>query len=160
MYTQIEDYIYKMYKSIGINCPTELDMLSIAKKLGVEIIYKKTVFSFNNEIVLIKGTPRQEWVYFGHEICHYLRHSGSQLNMHPLFIELQEWQADNFMYHFCVPTFMLQRIRLPPDRNAATYLIVETFNVDYAFAEERLERYQRKLYTQGFKVPEKQTDSY
>ncbi|WP_371811524.1 hypothetical protein [Sporosarcina sp. Te-1] len=52
--------------------------------------------------------------------------------MHPLFIELLEWQADNFAMHFCVPTFMLDRILLPPDQKAAIHLIMETFKVDYS----------------------------
>lgn len=144
MYTHIEDYIYKLYKSIGINHPTELDMFSIARDLGAEIVYRRNTFVFDNEIVLIKGTTWQEWIDFGHEICHYLRHGGSQLNMHPLFIELQEWQADNFAYHFCVPTFMLEEMNLPNDKKQASWLIHKTFNVDLKFAEIRLDKWLRK----------------
>lgn len=149
MRTHLEDYIYNQYQSIGINTPEQLDMLVIAKRLGVEIVYKETIFRFNNEIVLSPGSPQEEWINFGHEICHYLRHCGNQAVMHPLFVELQEWQADNFAMHFCVPTFMLDRIRLPPDRQEAIQLISDTFNVDYEFAEKRLERYSQKMYCAG-----------
>lgn len=41
---------------------------------------------------------------------------------------------------------MLEQIRLPPDLHEAVSLIEETFNVEYAFAEERLVRYHQKLY--------------
>lgn len=156
MYTHLEDYIYDQYKSIGITEPEQLDMRYIARKLGVDIVYRKTIFRFGNEVVLTPGTPAEEWMNFGHEICHYLRHCGNQANMNPLFIELQEWQADNFALHFCVPTFMLNRIRLPPDRLAAVYFIAETFNVEIEFAEVRLERYLQKLYSGGFQIAEKQ----
>jgi hypothetical protein len=62
--------------------------------------------------------------------------------MHPLFIDLQEWQAINFAYHFCVPTFMF-------DFNYTVYDIVQLFNVDYAFACKRLEKYRNKFYSGG-----------
>lgn len=78
------------------------------------------------------------------------------IKMHPLFVELQEWQADNFALHFCIPTFMLQRIRLPPDRQAAVCFIAETFNDEIEFAELRLDRYLQKLYVGGFQIAEKQ----
>lgn len=144
MYSHLEDYIFTLYKSIGITQPTEIDMLLIAKKLGVEIVYSKSAFRFDNEINLVRGTKYEEWMEFGHEICHFLRHSGCQLNMHPLFIELQEWQAENFMYHFCVPTFMLQDLDLSRNRKKAIWEIERTFNVSHEFAEQRLEKFTQQ----------------
>lgn len=147
MYTHLEDYIYKLYKSIGITNPTDLDMLQVAKDLNVEIVYKENAFRMNNEIILVRATKREEWMEFGHEICHFLRHCGNQLNMHPLFISLQEWQAENFMYHFCVPTFMLHALELPRNRKKAIWEIQKNFNVSYEFAEQRLEKFtQRHAY--------------
>lgn len=157
MYTHLEEYIYRQFLSIGIRRPDDLDMHTIARRLGVEIVYRERPFRFDNEVILVRSTEENEWMEFGHEICHYLRHCGSQVNMHPLFIELQEWQAENFAYHFCVPTFMLNRIRLPPDRRAATALIAETFNVDYHFAAIRLDRYVSNFNQGGFLVAEKQS---
>ncbi|MFF5993426.1 ImmA/IrrE family metallo-endopeptidase [Lysinibacillus sp. KU-BSD001] len=144
MYTHLEDYIYKLYNSIGITHPAELDMLLIAKKIGVEITYRKSVFRFDNEIILVKGTQREEWMDFGHEICHFLRHCGSQLNMHPLFINLQEYQATYFAYHFCVPTFMLDNLK-----GLTANKVMQLFNVDFDFAYRRLEMYKNKVYTEG-----------
>lgn len=160
MYTHLEDYIYDLYKSIGITTPEQLDMLQIARKLGVEIIYRKTIFRFENEIILVPGTTKEEWMDFGHELCHYLRHCGNQANLHPLFIELQEWQAENFTMHFCVPTFMLRKLKLPYNRQAAIYLISSTFNVDLAFAEKRLNRYINKLYSGGYLIEDKRQQVY
>lgn len=140
MYTHIEDYIYELYSSIGVNGPDDLDMSLIARKLNVEIVYKQSAFRFENEIILVRGNKCEEWIDFGHEMCHFLRHCGSQLTMHPLFRKLQEWQADYFAYHFCVPTFMLKNIK-----GVSVYDIMNLFNVDFDFACKRLEMYKSKL---------------
>lgn len=147
MYSHLEDFIYNLYKSIGITNPSDLNMPLIAKELGVEITYKENAFRFDNEIILVRGTKREEWMEFGHEICHFLRHSGNQLNMHRLFVRLQEWQAESFMYHFCVPTFMLRTLDLPRDRRKAIWEIQKAFSVSYEFAEIRLEKFtQQRAY--------------
>lgn len=144
MGTYLEDYIQNLYKLIGVTIPSELEMPYIARKLGVKIVYRTSAFRFGNEIILVRGTKCEEWMEFGHEICHYLRHCGNQANMHPLFAELQEWQAENFMYHFCVPTFMLQKLNLPRNRKKAIWEIQKNFNVSYEFAEIRLEKFTQK----------------
>lgn len=141
MQTHLEDYIHKLYTSIGITTPSDIDMLLISRRIGVEIGYRKKAFKFDNEIVLVRGTKSEEWMLFGHEICHFLRHSGSQLNMNAMFIELQEWQAVNFMHHFCVPSFMLREMELPQNKNEAAWLIHRKFNVGLPFAEKRLDKW-------------------
>lgn len=141
MYTHLEDYINNLYTAIGIRKPSQLCKDAIAKKLGIDIIYKKKSFRLDNEIILSKNSLSAEWMSFGHELGHLLRHCGSQLNMNPLFVELQEWQADNFAFHFCVPTFMLEKLTCNNVED-----IKEIFNVDYDFACKRLEMYKNKLY--------------
>lgn len=150
MFTHLEDYISELYRSIGITKPEDLNMLQIAKKLGVDVTYSNRVFRFDNEIVIQRGTTSEEWTMFGHELCHYLRHSGNQLKMGKWFVELQEWQADNFMYQFCVPSFMLQALKLPAHEREAVWLIMETFHVGQEFAEKRLQHYmQNQIYRRG-----------
>lgn len=144
MYSHLEDYIYALYSSIGVENPADLDMRFIAKQLGVKIVYRQRAFRLDNEIILKKGNIREEWMDFGHEICHFLRHCGSQLNMHKLFIEMQEYQANHFAYHFCVPTFMLDKLY-----NYTIYDIMNLFNVNYEFACRRLEMYRNKVYFGG-----------
>ncbi|WP_226895212.1 ImmA/IrrE family metallo-endopeptidase [Oceanobacillus oncorhynchi] len=139
MYSHLEDYIYELYLGIGITEPKELDLQIVAKKLSVEILDKKKTYMFEDEIFLEPGTDRERWMNFGHEICHYLRHCGNQLNMHQLFINLQEYQADYFAYHFCVPTFMLEVLKV----NCVAD-IMKHFNVDCEFALRRLEMYENK----------------
>lgn len=164
--SHLEDYIKELYNDWNITSPERLNKYFIAERLNISIYLtsgKSEAFYWQGRYYIFINRElnrRKRWQDFGHELCHVLRHSGHQGKMPHSLRELQEWQADNFMYHFCVPTFMLQRIRLPPDRIAAAYLIAETFNVDFGFAEERLERYQRKLYSGGFRVAEKQFESY
>lgn len=141
MYTHLEDYIFRIFSSIGVKQPKDLDMHTIAQKLGVEIVYRNKAFRIYDEIVLFRSNSRQEWQLFGHEVCHFLRHSGNQLLMNQLFVDLQEWQASHFAYHFCVPTFMLDKLVIHN-----VYDIVKQFNVDYEFAMKRLEMYQNKQY--------------
>ncbi|MCJ8008940.1 ImmA/IrrE family metallo-endopeptidase [Lederbergia wuyishanensis] len=144
MYSHLEEYIYELYTSIGVENPSDLNMKFIAKKLGVKIIYKKRAFRLENEILLTNGTKSEEWVEFGHEICHFLRHVGNQLNMHSLFRNLQEWQSDYFAYHFCVPTFMLVDFEFPRYSEQAIQQIAQSFNVTIEFARTRFNMYQNK----------------
>ncbi|QTD40596.1 ImmA/IrrE family metallo-endopeptidase [Sporosarcina sp. Te-1] len=135
-YSYLEEYIIDLYKKNGINRPEQLKLDNVAKKLEI-IVY---TFGWPSEAVYANGrqyiylnrylSQEQKWQEFAHELGHILRHAGHQRKLHPLFVELQEWQANNFMFHFCVPTFMLQRIRLPTDINQAATLISETFNVE------------------------------
>ncbi|MEN2466723.1 ImmA/IrrE family metallo-endopeptidase [Ornithinibacillus sp. JPR2-1] len=138
MYSHLEDFIHQLLLSIQVTKPEHLEMHSIARKLGVKITYEENkVFRCENEINLTKSTRTKEWYDFAHELCHYLRHCGNQLVMHPLFRQLQEYQANHFVYHFCVPTFMLEKI---PYLTAS--IISQKFNVEFDFALRRLEMHQ------------------
>lgn len=144
MYTHIEDYIKELYTLLSISKPDQLDITTIASKLGVNLLYGKTTFLDGNDIVIKKSTKQREWQIFGHELCHYLRHCGQQLKMHYLFRELQEYQANYFAYHFCIPTFMLDKLS-----NYNANDIAQLFNVEFHFALRRLEMYQNKMMLGG-----------
>ena len=140
----IERYVYNLYKSIQVTHPEQLKLKSIASELGVSVLYGSISFSFNNVVILEKTNKQMEWQTFGHELCHVLRHVGNQLNMHYLFVQLQEWQADYFAYHFCVPTFMLNDFK-----EVTINVIANNFNVEYDFAIRRFEMYQSKILSKG-----------
>ncbi|WP_338749884.1 ImmA/IrrE family metallo-endopeptidase [Bacillus sp. FJAT-52991] len=148
--TLLEDYIFSLYQSIHINEPNQLDLKVIASRLGINIDYvnssSKTLYAPQEALILIdrRLTVEKQWQDFGHELGHLLRHCGSQLTLPPPFIEMQEWQANNFMYHFCVPSFMLEKISFPWRKKEVIAVIAHTFNVDTEFALERLERWLRQ----------------
>lgn len=154
MYTYLEEYILKLYRSIGISTPSQIDMNAIATLLNIEISYQNNVFRFDNEVVLRNNSLPEQWVDFGHELAHVLLHNGSQLNMLKSYMEYQERKANLFALHFCVPTFMLEKICFPNTKKEAVAMITNEFNVTSEFAVKRLElwinrckgiEFQRKL---------------
>ena len=142
--THLEDYIYHLYKKMEINNPEKIDMHLIAEKLNIRIVYGSTVFCYRNYIMLKHSCARQQWQSFGHELAHVLLHSGNQMDMYPMYREYQEWRADLFALHFCIPTFMLEKLNLPSTRNEAISMIANEFGVSLKFAEVRLDKWLNK----------------
>lgn len=142
-YNLMEEYVEKMYNSIGIYWPHQLDMESIASRLGAMLIYLPYGSMTMKNAILIDDrlTDCQKWQEFGHELCHIEWHDGNQRVLPSSYLEYQEWKADNFAYQACVPTFMLDRMDLPTSERKALWLIQETFHVELEFAEKRLQRY-------------------
>ncbi|MGG0972759.1 ImmA/IrrE family metallo-endopeptidase [Bacillus subtilis] len=77
-------------------------------------------------------SKKKQWEDFSHELCHHINHVGVQYKLPPLFRELQENQANAFMYHFAVPSFMLKNIKLPATKREAINLISDLFYVTYS----------------------------
>ncbi|QPA52741.1 ImmA/IrrE family metallo-endopeptidase [Lysinibacillus sphaericus] len=59
-------------------------------------------------------TKQQLWQDFCHELCHLLMHNGQQRRMSRLCRDYQENEANNFMLHACMTTFMLDQLELSP----------------------------------------------
>lgn len=142
-YTYMEDYIKNLYLNIGITKPEEIDLYTITSRLHLKVLFVPFgSLRANNVICLDQRISKEEqWEQFGHELCHTLWHFGNQLGVAPLFREYQEWKANNFALHFCVPTFMLDEIKLDREYYNAMYQIRQTFNVDEEFAKKRLDSY-------------------
>ncbi|WP_432702935.1 ImmA/IrrE family metallo-endopeptidase [Lysinibacillus sphaericus] len=146
-FTHTEDFIKNLYVRIGILLPNYLKFQSISDQLGIHVFCwedsSQALFSKNNSFIFLNEqlTPPQQWQDFCHELGHVLLHTGNQQRMYPLFREYQEYKANNFMYHACVPSFMLDELE-------PTELTVENvqrlFNVEYDFAFKRLEQYRSK----------------
>lgn len=149
--TSIEEKIKSLYHSLGIHTPSKLDLFTISRKLNIPVY----IGNWDSKVIKYRGKYRivlnghssrqQQWEDFGHELCHVLNHVGNQLSMSPLFRELQEYQANNFMYHFCVPTFMLLEMEFPSYRNEAIKLVSDTFHVTLPFAQKRLELFENRV---------------
>ncbi|WP_010532472.1 ImmA/IrrE family metallo-endopeptidase [Lentibacillus jeotgali] len=144
--TPLEDHVANMYYKIGISEP-DSSIEEIARRLGIVLLYrKKPSFSMEGVITLNPFTSKEvRKITFAHELYHTLYHVGTQIDMPHLFRQLQEWQATNFAYHFCVPTFMLQKLKLPAYRSEAITFIAETFCVTNQFAKERLTIYEKQI---------------
>ncbi|PHB61126.1 ImmA/IrrE family metallo-endopeptidase [Bacillus wiedmannii] len=149
--TIIEDYIEKLYHSLSIFVPEQIDMITIAKKLNIWLHFapfgSRAICRNNLPSIVIdnRNTPYQQWEDFGHELCHALFHVGNQLLVSKLFLDYQEAKANNFMLHFCIPTFMLNILDFPETRKESIHLIAKSFNVSFQTAQKRLVHYENQL---------------
>ncbi|MGE1095750.1 ImmA/IrrE family metallo-endopeptidase [Bacillus altitudinis] len=114
------------------------DLLDIAYRsnLKVEFLNISSRYYAGTIIIDNRLSPQEQWQDFGHELCHALRHEGNQLIMPPLFRELQEMQAKRFAYNFCIPTFMLRKIKLTTENDLIKDISL-AFKVTYNFARNR-----------------------
>jgi Zn-dependent peptidase ImmA (M78 family) len=146
-YSIIEEYVKNLYHQLSIYVPHQIDMIDIAVKLDVwlhfEDVKSKAIEKDDVHSIFIDNrlSSQDQWQDFAHELCHVLMHCGNQLNMPADFIQYQESKAKNFAYHFCIPTFMLEKLYLPVRKKEAIGLIANTFNVKYKFAKKRLEQW-------------------
>ncbi|MEH7354030.1 ImmA/IrrE family metallo-endopeptidase [Neobacillus drentensis] len=147
IYNPLEDQVKKLYQHLSTIVPEEIDMIDIAAKLDIwlhfEDLSSKAIEHSGVYSMFIdrRLSPQQQWQDFGHELCHALMHSGNQLNLPLEFVMYQESKARNFALHFCIPTFMLERLDLPPIKKEAIEVISKTFNVELNFAKVRLEQW-------------------
>lgn len=150
MTTYTEDFIEEMYRKIGIENPQQLGFPKIADALGVKVYFWKNpsqalfigsqVFIALNENL---NNP-QQWQEFCHELSHVLQHNGHQGyqgKMPRCWIEYQENKANNFMYHACIPSFMLDMLKITDYTFPTVILIQKLFNVEYEFALRRVTQY-------------------
>lgn len=141
--THLEDYIQKLYHSIDIYHPRQLDIETVSARLGISVDYYPTPsVTFGSNIILDSRLSYElQWQQFGHEVCHALWHSGNQLHAPLSFRQYQEWKAKNFAYQLCMPTFMLQKLKLSSDHRENVFKIHKKFNVDIPFAIRRYNQF-------------------
>lgn len=153
--THTEDFVKELYTRMGILEPNQLDYMYIANELGIKVFpapYENgpSQALFAREIPFIflaqNLTYAQKWQDFCHELCHVLQHTGNQSKMPASWIEYQENKANNFMYHACIPTFMLDELEIFRDDAISVLYIQSHFNVEYDFAEKRIEQYISNKY--------------
>ncbi|WP_369595605.1 ImmA/IrrE family metallo-endopeptidase [Lysinibacillus pakistanensis] len=146
-YSHLEDYIKDFYIRLCMTTPALLDFREIAEKLGIKVFYwpdtSQALFAENKPFIFLNETlsQQQQWQDFCHELAHVLLHTGDQFYMSPLFREYQEHKANNFMYHACIPTFMLDELQLNDSTPQTVMKLQELFNVEYEFALKRLTQY-------------------
>ncbi|WP_167360121.1 ImmA/IrrE family metallo-endopeptidase [Halobacillus dabanensis] len=149
-YTSLESYVYKLLHSIQKIKPEHLAFEEIAKKLDIELEYwnrsSEAVINGNKGLILLNQSlsKKEQNFEFGHELAHVLMDCGQQYGMPDLFREYQEWKADSFALHFCVPTFMLEDLDIPHDIYKATRLVQKIFNVTTEVAIKRLKQLENK----------------
>jgi Zn-dependent peptidase ImmA (M78 family) len=148
--TYLEDYIHLLYRGIHLTQPSHLNLDIIAIRLGLILEYVPLDSMHINGVIFIdsRKSTTQQWQDFGHELCHALMHFGNQSIMPMQYQFYLEWKAINFMYHACVPTFMLNELVLGNCEAKSVYEIQKKFHVEREFATKRLHHYlaNRNLY--------------
>lgn len=146
-YTHLEDFIQNIYLKLNIQEPHQVDMYTISKSLNIGIHKIKD----NSQALWFEGrhyifldsrlTSPEQFEEFGHELGHVLLHESSQQQITSNYQTYQEWKANLFALHFCIPTFMLQTL---PNDMLNKHNISELFGVTKEFADIRLEKYLNK----------------
>ena len=156
VYTHLEDYIRELYTSINVTTPKQLNPVLIAARLGFSLFFLPCDSTNTGNVIFIDSrlSEKEQWQDFGHELCHATVHSGNQAKSITLFREYQEWKANSFALQACVPTFMLNKIKLPINEEKAIKIIQLHFNVDYDFAKKRLNHYLNNHYYAGYTLAE------
>lgn len=149
--TLLEDTIEKIYSILNIYHPYQLDILEIADLMNINVHFIEiSSRTYKNEIIIDSRLSYEEqWEDFAHELCHILFHYGNQiLHLNSLYLVYQEWKANNFALHFCVPTFMLKEtlfihnIKNIPE---AIPLIKSYYNVTDEIAIKKLIHFRNQL---------------
>ena|SRR5690625_2933794 len=141
-----EILVMNFYQSLDILNSEGLTIKNVAENMNLCVIY----WPFTSEITEYKGVykvfinenlnKQRQWQDFGHEMSHYFRDRGNQNMLRESFVDYCETKADYFAYHFCVPTFMLMKMK-----RVDAYEVMNLFNVEFDFALRRLEMYKNKL---------------
>ncbi|WP_337982618.1 ImmA/IrrE family metallo-endopeptidase [Lysinibacillus sp. C5.1] len=156
IYTHLEDYIRELYTSIDVTTPKHLNPGLIASRLGFTLYFLPYDSTNTGNVIFIDSrlSEERQWQDFGHELCHATVHSGNQAKSIQLFREYQEWKANSFALQACVPTFMLNKLKLPSNEEKAIITIQAFFHVEYDFAKKRLYHYLNNHYFDGYRLTE------
>jgi Zn-dependent peptidase ImmA (M78 family) len=142
----LERWISRYFLKLGITKPEHLKVKEIAKAFGIILTYEeKRSFAYDDEIKLINIDSRLSKVeqreQFFHELCHILRHCGSQLIMPKAYIELQEFDCKRFTKYAAMPFHLLKLFDFKSPY--ITNELSESFHVSYDLARERVEGIHR-----------------
>lgn len=143
--TPLESWVSKLYLSLGVNEPADIDVKRLARFFRVFLYYKdvKTMSyefgRFRSITIDSRLSPPEQHEAFFHELCHLIRHAGWQAGMMPAaFQELQEFDSRNFTRYAAIPYHMLPAFDLrDPD---IIVNLADTFRVTRQLAQDRLER--------------------
>lgn len=149
-YNHLEEYVCRFLHLIDVYSPHQLNLENVHTRLGLQLFYiPHNSMAIDGAVFLDnRKTESEQWEDFAHEICHVIFHAGDQAVLPLPMREYQEWKAENFAQHLCIPTFMLERLNLPAYEKDAVWMIMETFGVTRIFAEKRLRQYVSNLYSQ------------
>lgn len=140
--SEVEEIVCDLYQQFGIHHSCQMDIDLIASIWNVEIwrypFPAQSFWSAEQSIICLDSmaSPERRRADFFHELGHIVRHEGNQEGLHPLFVELQEWQAHRFQLIAAMPHYLLP----PPTRTWNEYagILAEVFRVPVTTALRRV----------------------
>lgn len=133
---------------MNITSPTQLSFSKITDALNIGVFtiptesqaveYDGRHYIFLNAFL----TDAEQFEEFGHELGHTLLHASDQQHMAEDYRMYQEWKANLFALHFCIPTFMLFQLK---HTQIDCYDLSTLFNVTPQFAKKRLAIHNQRL---------------
>lgn len=113
--SEVEKWISAQYKRLSIYQPSDIDLEMLASHYRVFLTYKpfSSVAFYNSRVKSINLDPNasehEQREEFFHELCHILRHVGSQSrSITKMMRDLQEWDANRFMSYAAIPVHLLK----------------------------------------------------
>lgn len=148
IHTHREEWVLRFYERLKIFEPADIDMHYIAKRHRIYIKFWNKPASFDR-IGNYKGinlpyglSPEDERIQFFHELGHLVRQEGETTFMSPAYEQMQEWDANHFVFYAALPFHMLKEHDLD-SKNVVTELS-HIFTVPSWFVDKRLKFIQRK----------------
>lgn len=148
LFSHYEDLVSDIYRRINVSTPGHLCLYDGLKSLNIYTFFG----FFPSQVILIKyryfifldaeKSNLEQFEDFGHEVAHVFLHGADQQYMDKSYRDYQEWRADLFSLHFCIPTFMILNLtsaELTPE------YVSELFGVTIPFARKRLLLHQQRL---------------
>lgn len=143
----MEDFVQEFYTKMGIFEPHQLNYERISSELGVKLFFwhepSQALFLKERSYIFLNArlSKEQKWQDFCHELGHVLLHCGNQRRLPTDFIKYQEAKANLFMYHACMPSFMLDQLNINDYASETINQVANLFCVEDSFAAKRLEQY-------------------
>ncbi|MEK4512896.1 ImmA/IrrE family metallo-endopeptidase [Paenibacillus sp. FSL K6-2524] len=149
--THLEEFIEELYINHDIIAPDLINIKTITEQLNIWLYFddvrsKAYEHTTNMWTMFIDNrcTPLVQKIEFLHELCHLLRHTGSQLHLPRLVTRAQENDSEQFVLYAAIPFFMLSKLDFPPTRKEIIKHISDVFWVPYELAEKRYDQILRR----------------
>ncbi|MFB5189035.1 ImmA/IrrE family metallo-endopeptidase [Alicyclobacillus fastidiosus] len=152
--TDVQKFTRALYQDLGIYTPGQIDFEYIASAIGIEIRFcpvgskafmKTRIAQVDSRLSAVE--QRNE---LAHEIAHIILHSGSQLHLPKLFIELQERQANILAAELLAPMYMVKQLfeseSMPNDERLAAIALSEVFHLTPPMGKARIAKYKQLLW--------------
>jgi Zn-dependent peptidase ImmA (M78 family) len=147
--TALEDWVTNFYTTQHIFKPNQMEIKQIALNNRIFINLKPRpsycLINGNFKGIYLDNRVSEERrnEIFYHELCHIIRHTGSQFLMPKEFRELQEWDAKHFTLYAAIPNHMIQFI--PFGEPGCIEETAKIFKVTPELSKKRIEQILERI---------------